>query len=55
MSLNNRPVLVIRALSQQRELENLYARRVKINELIKKLEDYDRLRAKVIRQDRKTA
>jgi len=56
MPANKEPVLRFLAPNYRRELEQLHERRLSINRVIKSLEDYDRLRAKVVEQQgQKTA
>ena len=56
MSPKKQSVLRFPRPDYRRELDQLHARRVAITSLIKSLEVYDRLRAKVIKHDgRKTA
>jgi len=40
------PIHITSARGHQEELENLYARRTKIDSLIRSLEEYDRLRSR---------
>jgi len=46
MSADKEPVVSSHDRRHREDLEQLYARRVAINAVIKSLEDYDRLRAK---------
>ena len=55
MLVQKEAVTILPPANRQKKLDNLYARRLVIDSLIQSLQDYDRLRVKRLKIERKTA